>query len=226
MAIIKLSGLVTRISGKFQGMVFGYSTNGSYIKSNAWSLPQNSPAQSRIQFMIQTVSSRWNQLTLAQKATFTAEVGNYTYTNKVGESANYNAYQIFLFLNNNLLQSGEALIVTAPVFVAVVNSDMIIATSGAGTLDCDYTTGVVGTTAAVFCSPQINIGLEPNKSSFIFVQEITMLGGVQTISIKANYESVFTTLKPGKVIWMRFKTTVTSNGNTTDFSDMEKVLVV
>jgi len=46
MALLKLSGMVTQISGKMGGSILGTSANGSYIKQNSYSQQHATPSQS------------------------------------------------------------------------------------------------------------------------------------------------------------------------------------
>lgn len=223
MAIIKLNGVITRISGKMQGIVFGFSTNGSYIKSNAFSLPQFSEKQTIVQKQIQLISSLWQSLTLTQKNTFQSEVGNYTYINKVGDVANYNAYQIFLYINNNRVVQGLAPLVSCPAYVPVFAADYTFDTLSTTQMLVESLETITGHSTVFYLTASLPITRQPKASEFKLIDFVSHGDFPTTIDLFAAYVAVFGSPVAGLNIWMRSKevsntTGITSVLSTTVFS--------
>jgi hypothetical protein len=225
MPIIKLSGTISRISGKLQGVIFGYSANGSYIKSNSYSQPQNRPSQLVRQAQIQTSSSKWATLTQTQKNTFINEAGNYSYTNKVGEIAYYNGYQIFLYLNNNLLQAFQPLISSAPTYTPVVNATWYFLFVTTSSVFLQTTTGVANTSTKFFCTKSLPPGQEPTTQDFVWIASVSTAPGTLNVGITFNYFKILGATTVGNTVFCKVKTTVKNNGNTTEFSNVFSKIV-
>lgn len=106
MALIRLGGLVTAISGKIGGQTLGTSASGSYIKNTG--TPRKSITllqQTKMQRMA-TSAQAWRALTVAQRNVYISASPSYPYLNRVGETKYYSGYAIFTKLRNNLLGIG------------------------------------------------------------------------------------------------------------------------
>ena len=107
MALIRLGGLVTDISGKIGGQTLGTSASGSYIKNSG--TPRKSitlPQQSQMQLM-GTSAQSWRELTQSQRDVFNAASPDYPYLNRVGETKYYSGYAIYAQLRNNAILGGS-----------------------------------------------------------------------------------------------------------------------
>ena len=106
MALIRLGGLVTDISGKIGGQTLGTSASGSYIKNSG--TPRKSitlSQQSQMQLM-GTSAQSWRELTQAQRDVFNVASPEYPYLNRVGETKYYSGYAIYAKLRNNAILGG------------------------------------------------------------------------------------------------------------------------
>ena len=68
MAILKLSGIVTKISGKIGGSILGTSNSGSYMKQNSYSQQPNTPKQSIQRQKVGQITQLWRSLSSAQRS--------------------------------------------------------------------------------------------------------------------------------------------------------------
>lgn len=220
MALLKLSGIASKISGKLGGNIFGTGANGSYVKSNSYSQQPNTPGQSIQRNKIVQASQSWRLTSASQKALWLNEVVNYPYTNRVGDQVFYNAFQLFQYLNQNNFQNGFPVLLSPPAFQAVTNADWFITQDLIGNLVVTTTDGVVGTTVQVWVSPQVVGGVIPASSRYRFLTNITVLGGQQTSNIELAYEDMFGSITLGKFIFAKFKTIVSNNGHSAGFSDV------
>lgn len=218
MALIKLSGLLDKISGKLGGSVLGTSSNGSYIKQNSFSQQPNSPGQSIQRNKIVQASQAWRSTSQAQKDLWALETPNYPYTNRVGVVVNYNAFQLFQFLNQNNFQNGDAILLSPPAFQAVVNADWLVSYNPANQPIVGCSNSVANTITSIWCAPRLASGVVPAPATYRLIQRHVNTGGSETISIKTNYQAQFGIIEVGDFVWAKFKTSVINNGNTSGFS--------
>jgi hypothetical protein len=218
MAVIKLSGLITQISGKVGGSVFCKTKNGQIVKNNSFSLPQNSPAQSIAQTKIQTVSSRWLLLTPGEKSAWSAEAVNYPYLNKVGETSIYNGYQLFLKLNNNLLVATLPVNISVPEFEAVAFMPRYGWAMGRSYCEVLLKDAVVGQTIVFYISK--GVAESVNGDNLIYTEFASKLISVgdEFFSLQTDFSNKFPRAILGTYYWMKYRIIATNSGNSTNFS--------
>ena len=224
MAQIKLTGNVSRISGKLGGNIIGQSSNGSYVKSNSFSQQPNTPKQSIQRNRIIQASQSWRLTSDAQKQLWKDAALDYPYINSVGEVAFYNGFQCFQFLNQNNFINGFPVLLSPPNFVDVVNADWSVTINPSNQLIMATSNGVAGTNAIVFCAPPVVSGVVPKESSYRKTLEIPLTGGAQSLGLETAYRSVFEVVNGPAVVWSKVKTVVRDNGNITGFSSPTNVL--
>lgn len=153
MALLKLGGLVTEISGRIGGNILATSPNGSYIKSNAYSQQHPSQAQSLQRTQLYITTQLWRSLSPTQQASFASRVGQYTYINRVGDTVTPTAYQLFAKINANALQLGQSFITTCPDQTSYTTSNIteLIVSDGEFTVNMDPDAN--GDYYGVFASP-------------------------------------------------------------------------
>ena len=218
MALLKLSGIASKISGKLGGSVFGTSSNGSYVKQNSFSQQPNSPGQSIQRNKIIQASQKWRATTTAQKALWQAESPNYPYINRVGDNVFYNGFQIFQFLNQNNFQNNDPILLTPPVFNAVVNANWLISFNPSNVLVVGNTTNLINTITRIFTAPPMRSGVTPKASTYQLLMKHVNTGAAQTFGIQTEFQAKYRTIQVGDFIWAIFKTSVSNNGNTTEFT--------
>lgn len=224
MAVLKLSSLVTQISGKINGTIFAKTKYGQVAKNNSYSLPQNSQIQSVRQKQIQTVSSNWQQLTISQKTDWENESVNYPKTNKVGDTVYYSAYNLFLLLNNNLLQADLPINLSVPPFVAVSPIDLAVFECSTAILEFFYLAGTADTTIVMYATPPQAVGSVPKKSDYrqFMTIDVNPLG--DNFAGKTQYENVFGTMVDNLQYSFAYKIIASATGNRTDIIYFETVV--
>lgn len=107
MALIKLGGLVTAISGKIGGQTLGTSASGSYIKNSGRPRKAITLLQQTKMQRMATSAQAWRALSDAQRAVYVSASPSYPYLNRVGETKYYSGFAIFTKLRNNLLNINQ-----------------------------------------------------------------------------------------------------------------------
>lgn len=169
MALLKLGGLVEKISGKLGGQILGTSPNGSYIKTNAYSQQHPTPAQSKQRTSIYPIPQLWRSLTQAQRDDWAAEVPNYPYINKVGDTVEYTPYQLFLFLNQNLNTIDLPPNLTVPTFEASETVGAYINNPSSNYIEVRFTETNTDVAVKIYVSPWSEYALKPPLSKFFFL---------------------------------------------------------
>jgi hypothetical protein len=99
MALLKLSALITAISGKIAGQTIINGAQGFALKNNGNISKVASSLQQTVRINTANITQLWRSVPLARRQDYANQVGNYFYVNRVGETKQYNAYQIFNFLS-------------------------------------------------------------------------------------------------------------------------------
>jgi hypothetical protein len=219
MAILKLGGLVTKISGKVGGQILGTGTNGSYIKNNAYSQQRNTVRQSAQRTYIGQITQFWRTLTISQKDDWQDEVSNYPYENRVGDIVEYTGYQLYCFLNLNRQVIGLSRNDNVPTFVAVANPTYNISSLTTIGVIIGYIGGVLGTTVLVYGTRSMPTTNKPKDKDYLLVMSNDLLGGNATFPITTEYIALFGAPVLGEYVSFKFRTVVKASGNSTNFTD-------
>ena len=117
MATIRFGGGVSDIRGSIAGNTFSRNANGAYMRNRTVGYNANTAKQQAVRQTFGALARLWKTLTAAQKQSFQDQVTNYTYTNRLGETATYTAFQLFVKVANQLASVGVApvLLMQAPV---------------------------------------------------------------------------------------------------------------
>ena len=203
MALIRLGGLVTDISGKIGGQTLGTSASGSYIKNSG--TPRKSitnSQQSQMQLM-GTTAQRWRSLTQAQRDAFNAASPDYPYLNRVGETKYYSGYAIFCQLANN---SQAADIYTVPVplpkfsFTPLTNVEFLLSYPD---LEVNAEDAQNGVSYRFFMSRISSVGISNSyKNQFFIGKDDTHASGFLNIDLASPLYTKWGPLTSnGKFFW-------------------------
>ena len=166
MALLKLSGMATAISGKIGGSVFATTGNGSVMKQNSYSQQHATPLQSAQRCRIYPVTQEWRNLTLSQKEDWAADTINYPYINRVGDTAYYNGYQLHNLLNGNLNIIGQPLL-SVPATYESINPEIIsLVTNTSTTLRIFCDDHIPDNYYLIYATPPLFNALPPKPSDF------------------------------------------------------------
>lgn len=216
MAKIKPSAIISGISGKINGTVFLNTQFGIVAKKNSYSLPQNSPKQKTQQSKIQFVSSRWNQLTQIEKDTWQSEVLNYPQTDTFGNTFYFTAYQLFLYLNNNLYTANESVKVSAPTYTPLVIPTITIQLIDSFDLVFDIVGAGANSTLFLYGTRGLPPDRNAKASDYLLFDTSTIPNGSFPIGRIASYNSNIGQIVSGLRYWFMFKIMVTNNGHSSN----------
>lgn len=218
MATLKLSGIVSAISGKLGGQVLGTNQNGNYIKNNSYSQNKNTLLQQAQKQQVNRWSQLWRTTTQNQKDLFNNQAINYPYLNRVGDTVYYNGYQLANKLNASLIQINQTPILTPPNFVAVSNLVLTNLTCNNSQVSFNFTNGVETNTYIFSATPPLNLGVQPQEKDFLNFTTLTSLAASGLILMSVTYFNFFGIVPANTNIWLRCRAVVNNNGNNTNFT--------
>lgn len=112
---IKFSALVSGMSGKSNGSVFGSNNGGAYFRNNTSKTKTKTALNAKRKSLFSEVSGAWRGLSSEQQDTWRNAVSNYVVQNVFGDNRTPTGYELFMRLNNVRLEQGSAMLLEAPV---------------------------------------------------------------------------------------------------------------
>jgi hypothetical protein len=220
MALLKLSGMATAISGKLGGSVFGTSANGSYVKQNSWSQQHASQAQSAQRTQLYLTTQEWRSITQTQKDNWAAETPNYPYTNKVGDIVEYTGYQLFNMLNANLKVIGVNPNLSPPAFVAITAESITLPFISGGIMTVSYTGHDIAAHHVIYVTLPLKSPNPPKLSDFKFLLATTTGTANGNLVLSGLYNSKFGTRPAGTYVYCYIKQVNSTTGNPSPISNI------
>jgi hypothetical protein len=219
MAVIKLSGLVNRISGKLQGSVFTFGQAGQIVKSNSYSQPQFSPRQTAQRMRGTHIPTLWQSLTLAQKNAWDALTPSYPYTNKAGVISQYSAYGLFLLINQNLQFANLPLQLTANGKLGGKNAGTIIVdVIDSTTLEIQSNSTSINY-LVFFGTRGLPSDRSPRNSDFLQFAALNILNGLINTDLFTEYTGANGPIVSGLRYWFYYKNISPTTGQIFQISD-------
>ena len=226
MAILKLSGLFSAVSGRLGGSILSNTKNGVFLKQNAYSQQPTTQSNTIIRKNIGFAPQFWRTLDASQRLLWQNETVNYPYVNRVGAISYYTAFGLFLKLNQNLRFASQNLISVPPVFTPVSNAAWILVAFSIPALQVAAIFGVANTSVRVFVSPPHATTLVPKLSLFREIGVYPVNAGFNTFTIYNDYVRVFGSLPSGQYISLAVRTIVNGNGNSTQLEYRDTILLI
>ena len=162
MAKIKFGNIVVDMRGKISGNVYSKNKGGAYSRVRVVPTNPQSTFQSGVRAIFTALSQAWRGLSAVQRASWNSAVGNFQRTNNLGDKHSLSGNALYVSLNKNLNDVGEASMTTAPspdsvtpvtVASAVAdNSSQTVVITMGGALDAN-------TAVKVFASPALSQGI-------------------------------------------------------------------
>ena len=106
MAVIKYSGIVSQLIGKFDGAVYQKCGNSLSIRANPQHRVTRSYYGQAARRDMSTLASLWQSLNVMEQQEFSAVASSYPTVDKFGNPVVLSAYQIFVYINKPLLIAG------------------------------------------------------------------------------------------------------------------------
>jgi hypothetical protein len=158
---IKYGAGIVDGSGKLNGWVASKNRGGSYMRTKVTPLNPSTTAQQNARGILGSLSTQWSQLTESQRLSFNNAVGDFSRTDIFGDIRNPSGINLYVKLNTNLINTGQAQISSAPakeeiLFSAITSIDMDVSAQ-TGTIQLDNA-NLDGTTVLVFATPTLTNG--------------------------------------------------------------------
>jgi hypothetical protein len=217
-----IGNLTSDARGKLNGMVFTRGRYGAVIRTKVSPVQPSSPAQSLVKQNFGALSASWRGLSEDQRAAWNAAVEDYKRTNVFGQQYTQSGLNLYVGLNQNLLQAELAAILSpaAPEELPVLQSFGIVAdvslNSIIWTLSIDAATNVpAGYSIIVDATPPVSPGLTYVKNKFATIQVVAGGSDMNLTNLRANYVARFGALVAGQVIYLRAKAINNTTGQAT-----------
>lgn len=114
MAKIKFGMFMTDARGKVGGQVFSKNRSGAYVKNKSTPTNGQTLRQTFIRQLLGAISQAWSALSISNRASFNNAVESWSKTDIFGDARNPTGKNLFTALNLNLVNSGQAQIISAP----------------------------------------------------------------------------------------------------------------
>lgn len=116
---IKYSALVSDMSGKLNGSVATKNRYGSYLRNKVTPVNRKTTYQLAVRAIFTLATQAWRSLTASERSQWNAGATNFSRTNIFGDIRNLSGFNLFVKLNSNLQNVGEAQITVCPLPVSV-----------------------------------------------------------------------------------------------------------
>lgn len=221
-----MSSLVSDIRGSIAGTVFSANKNGAYTRNKGTMTNRNTPSQQKVRLSFSAITTKWRDLTDAQRNSFKEKIPQYPYTDKLGQSKFYTAFQLFLWMNNSLraVSTDWIEIALTPGTLPLVESLSIV--QAPTTANDKFTISMVinglhdvpdDYWLLIEATDQLAQGItEPKRPMFKQILVAAAGTSVNDYSIFTEYKNVFSTpFKLGNNIFVRATLVSAENGQRT-----------
>jgi hypothetical protein len=191
--LVNLSGIgVTDASGKISGSVFSRNRGGKYVRVKVKPVNPRSLAQSHARNRLTTLSQQFRSLTQAQIAAWNGAVDNFPKQNRLGNRTILSGIDLFISLNSNLLNTGNAVILTPPLPQAVIgfNTFSLVETALLFTLSFSPTPSDASTDTLIYATNGLSPGNNSVKSQYRLIG-VMPAASATAFSILAMYTAKF-----------------------------------
>jgi len=217
MALIKLSGLLTGMSGKLGGSIIAQTSNGNYLKQNSFSQQHPTAAQSLQRTQIYPVTQNWRSLTPTQQAAWVSESPNYPYTDRLGGTSYYTGFQLFTKLNLNRLLIGETVLNTPATYVNYVLSTPSNYSFTPNTKIIQYTGGSNDMEVLFYFTSGLNFQTSIKNQKFRLIAHLPVNTAVGTWQFTSAYTDIFGLVPRNSYVTVKVRYVVRSTGYASGF---------
>lgn len=165
MAKIKYSALVAGMRNKLNGSVASRNRYGDYFRNKTTPVNPQTTYQQNVRAQFGNLSAAWRGLTQAQRNTWLAAGENFHgYKDAFGDEMKLSGNALFISLNQNLLNTGNSQIDTAPFPVEtqfLENFALSAAGAPGATVEMTWTNVIsAGVTALVYAAANVPPGIK------------------------------------------------------------------
>jgi hypothetical protein len=189
MAKVKYSALVSDMRNKLNGSVLSKNRAGNYIRNKTTPVNPQTPAQQANRQQLGSMSSSWNGLTESQRQSWRGASASFPYTDIFGDRKELDGKSLFIKLNLNLLNAGQAQIQSAPSSVGIPEIALSAADASVATdiiLSFGFATVPVGFSLLVYGTPPVNAGVQFVKNKYRLLGSATVAANDADITTLYN----------------------------------------
>lgn len=221
-AQVKYGAIITDMKGKAGGHVFKGTTAGGVMQAKASPLKgtsQNGKLTKadagrviRTQANTAENATNWKGLSDAERTTWTAAAPNFPFYNKFGQPYTPSGYQLYMSVNNNLLNIGEATLAEPPSPTTLDPTPPFTVSAGVGPILFEMDGEVpAGYSMILYASANQSKGrnFEAGRMKAIAILDAST---VFPLDITAMYTAVFGGISPGGNYWFEGKLTKADAG--------------
>lgn len=208
MALIKLGGGVTGMSGSIGGTTFARNASGAYARARTIPVNRKTAAQVKIRAIMSQLKTAWLALSAAERTGWATYAANVAMTNRLGETVYLSGFNQFCRSNGALLYQGAAIVEAAPTIFTLGEQDptmSITSVGSTGVVTVSFDDGL-GWCAEVggYMLLQQSAPQNPTVNFFAgpWVTAGKVAGAVVPIASPHTFTSAFT-LAAGKKVWVQ-----------------------
>lgn len=193
MAKIKFGGPIMDARNKLAGIVFSANTHGAYIRRRVTPVNVATVAQLLVRQRFTTNSQAWRSLTEDERKGFIEQKDNFKTTDIFGDLKSPTGQNLFIKLNQNILQISETPITAVPIPSAVqgFTNLSVVVDSGVDLLTITFDPAIdAAVKVLVFATAPLSPGVNFVKADF---RIITVLNSTDTspVSLETQYIAKF-----------------------------------
>lgn len=204
-------------SGKLNGWVASRNRGGAFMRAKVTPLNPSTTAQQNARGILGALSTQWSQLTDAQRLSFNNAVQDFSRTDIFGDVRNPSGINLYVKLNANLINTGQAQIAAAPakeeiIFSAIstvvmdVSSQSLVITLADELLD--------GSLVLAFATPTLTNGTRFVKNRLRSIGSVEISSN--QITLGPEYVAKFGAFALGANIVVGFRV-ITNTGQASTF---------
>lgn len=215
MALIKLGGFITQLSGKIGGQTISNRGSQTTIRNIVHTNKTPTPKQSVQRYQTARIVNRYLFLSDIQKNAWATASADYEYINRVGDTMTRTAFGTFCFLNQNLSLIGQAIRNSPPLYVPAVSPTITIDNYGSSSLDISSSDADSIYTYALYAVANLSAGATGQRGKMRFCGTISESDLTAGINIIPQIENVFGPLSMPNNIGFFISAINTDTGNRT-----------
>jgi len=215
-----LSTLLSEARGSINGATFSRNSSGAYIRSRVKPVNPNTPAQSSARALFATLSAAWKSLTAAERETWNSARPNFPQVDKLGQSIELTAQQLYMKMNRALQAAGLTTIDVAPTPTSVTTPSFTSVTIDTTQIAIEYSPATLAAaeTLIISASTAMSPGVSfAGRSAFKQIQVVPG-GSAAPADIFADYNGIFGagTLQVGAKVFISMHIVDRNTGITSD----------
>jgi len=204
-AKIQFGMMMTDASGKLGGQVFSKNRAGAYVRTKVTPVNPRTVYQQTARFALSSFSQAWSNLTQNQRDAWNAAVTAFARHDVFGNLRNPSGKNLYVRLNVNLFNTGQAQITDPPVPIGLSEiTGFAVTAASPGTVAVAWTSGPVPVTETwlLEATKPVNVGRSFVKNLY---RVIAVLASAQTTPYAAGtaYTTKFGTFSAGQRISAR-----------------------